>query len=113
MAGDNEPVSLSSKAAIAAKVAAFAATLEISSSDENSQVLRDTILTNLFDGNATPMQRASVSAAAGGIAGGATTYTLVSRRFAPAFVTLGLGGFIGQKAYDPRFAKFKLRPRPG
>ncbi|KZZ86942.1 hypothetical protein AAP_06062 [Ascosphaera apis ARSEF 7405] len=63
-------------------------------------ILRDSVLTGVFDEDVTPLQRASVSAVAAGIAGGATTYTLVSRRFVPAFVTLSIGGFAGQKAYD-------------
>lgn len=41
------------------------------------QVLRDSVLTGVFDEDVTPLQRASVSAVAAGIAGGATTYTLV------------------------------------
>ncbi|KAI5290589.1 hypothetical protein KEM54_001087 [Ascosphaera aggregata] len=46
--------------------------------------LRNTALTYGFSHDPTPMQRASVSAVAGGISGGATT----------------IASFIGQKAYD-------------
>ncbi|KAI5288461.1 hypothetical protein KEM52_001140 [Ascosphaera acerosa] len=52
------------------------------------------------DQPASPLQRAAITAAASGLAGGVTTYTLVSRRFLPAFLALGAGGFIGQRVYD-------------
>ncbi|KAK1139816.1 hypothetical protein N8T08_011135 [Aspergillus melleus] len=61
--------------------------------------LRNGILDLHFQGDATPRQRAYVSALSGGIAGGAVT-RLMGGRLIPGAVIFSMLGYVGQSSYN-------------
>ncbi|EAU37259.1 conserved hypothetical protein [Aspergillus terreus NIH2624] len=61
--------------------------------------LRSNILTLHYESNASPKQRAYVSALSGGIAGGAVT-RIMGGRLVPGVVVFSLLGYVGQSSYN-------------
>ncbi|RJE23363.1 hypothetical protein PHISCL_04305 [Aspergillus sclerotialis] len=66
---------------------------------KTSPGLRSSILELYYKGNASPLQRADVSAIAGGIAGGGVT-RLLGGRLAPALIVSSFLGYAGQRSYN-------------